>query len=106
MLSFKKVLIFVLVSFFWVELLAQSSYLFTPSNTLGHIEYLASEHMKGRRAGSQEGLEAARYISHLVNGVQQLSMFENTPEMINLYQTLDRIRKRFGEKAIFKATAL
>lgn len=62
MLSFKKVLIFVLVSFFWVELLAQSSYLFTPSNTLGHIEYLASEHMKGRRAGSQEGLEAARYI--------------------------------------------
>ena len=62
MLSFKKVLIFVLVSFFWVELLAQSSYLFTPSNTLGHIEYLASEQMKGRRAGSQEGLEAARYI--------------------------------------------
>jgi DNA polymerase-4 len=45
-------------------------------------------------------------FSHLVNGVQQLSMFENTPEMINLYQTLDRIRKRFGEKAIFKATAL
>jgi len=45
-------------------------------------------------------------FSHLVSGVQQLDMFEDTPEMVNLYQALDHVRKRFGAKAVRRAVAL
>lgn len=45
-------------------------------------------------------------FSHLVGGVQQLDMFEDTPEMINLYQAIDRIRRRFGAKAVRRAVSL
>ncbi len=45
-------------------------------------------------------------FSHLVNGVQQLDMFEDTPEMINLYQALDRVRRRFGAQAVRRAVSL
>jgi DNA polymerase-4 len=44
-------------------------------------------------------------LSHLVSGSQQLHMFEDTPEMVNLYQTLDRIRRRFGRYAIRRAVS-
>lgn len=42
-------------------------------------------------------------FSHLVQGVQQLNMFEDTPVMTNLYLTMDRLRKRFGLKAVRRA---
>jgi DNA polymerase IV len=42
-------------------------------------------------------------LSHLVSGNQQLHMFEDTPEMISLYQTLDKIRQRFGKNAVRRA---
>lgn len=42
-------------------------------------------------------------FSHLVGGVQQIDMFEDTPEMINLYNAMDKIRMRFGRKAIRRA---
>jgi DNA polymerase IV len=42
-------------------------------------------------------------LSHLVSGNQQLHMFEDTPEMISLYQTLDKIRHRFGKNAVRRA---
>ena len=42
-------------------------------------------------------------LSNLVHGTQQLNMFEDTPEMVNLYLALDRIRKRYGKKAIGRA---
>ncbi len=45
-------------------------------------------------------------FSHLVRGVQQLDLFEDTPEMVNLYQALDHIRRRFGAKAIHRAVSL
>jgi DNA polymerase IV len=45
-------------------------------------------------------------FSHLVNGVQQLNMFEDTPEMVNLYQAIDRMRLRFGDNAVRKAVSL
>ena len=45
-------------------------------------------------------------LSHLVGGVQQLDMFEDTPEMISLYNAMDRIRNRFGKKAVRRATGL
>lgn len=45
-------------------------------------------------------------FSSLVNGVQQLDMFEDTPEMINLYHALDRIRNRFGKYSVQRAVSL
>jgi DNA polymerase-4 len=45
-------------------------------------------------------------FSHLVNGTQQLNMFEDTPEMISLYTAMDHIRKRFGKKAIRRAVGM
>ena len=45
-------------------------------------------------------------FSHLVRGVQQLDMFEDTPEMINLYMAMDKLRKRFGRNAVCRAAGV
>jgi DNA polymerase-4 len=42
-------------------------------------------------------------VSDLVTGRQQLDLFEDTPELVNLYQAMDTIRKRFGSHAIKRA---
>ncbi|HDZ42287.1 MAG TPA: DNA polymerase IV [Bacteroidetes bacterium] len=42
-------------------------------------------------------------FSHLVRGVQQLNMFEDTPGMVSLYLTMDSLRKRFGQNAVKRA---
>ncbi|MEK7257390.1 MAG: DNA polymerase IV [Bacteroidota bacterium] len=45
-------------------------------------------------------------FSNLVHGNHQINLFEDTGEQVRLLEQLDRIRKRFGERAIMKATAL
>ena len=45
-------------------------------------------------------------LSGLVGGWQQLNMFEDTPEMTSLYQAMDRIKMRFGEKLIKRAVGI
>jgi DNA polymerase-4 len=45
-------------------------------------------------------------FSDLVYGVQQLNLFEDTPEMINLYQAMDKVRLRFGSHVIKRASSL
>lgn len=45
-------------------------------------------------------------ISHLVQGVQQLDLFEDTPEMVNLYLSMDYIRKRYGNYALKRAVGI
>jgi len=45
-------------------------------------------------------------FSHLVSGVQQLNMFEDTPEMVSLYNAMDNIRLRYGKKAVRRAVGL
>lgn len=45
-------------------------------------------------------------FSHLVSGVQQINMFDDQPETISLYQAMDRIRNRFGVKAITHGSTL
>jgi len=45
-------------------------------------------------------------FSHLVSGVQQLNMFEDTPEMVSLYNAMDNIRIRYGKKAVRRAVGL
>jgi len=42
-------------------------------------------------------------FSHLVPGVQQLDLFDDTPEMTNLYLAMDRIRNRYGKYAVGRA---
>jgi DNA polymerase IV len=45
-------------------------------------------------------------FSGLVSGSPQLNMFEESTEMINLYQALDRIRRKYGQKIVRRAVAL
>ncbi len=45
-------------------------------------------------------------FSKLVPGSPQLNMFEESTEMINLYQALDRIRRKYGQKIVRRAVAL
>ena len=42
-------------------------------------------------------------LTQLVHGTQQLNLFEDTPEKVNLYLALDKIRKRYGKTAIGRA---
>lgn len=42
-------------------------------------------------------------FSHLVSGMQQINMFDDTPEMMSLYQAMDRIRIKYGKHAIGRA---
>lgn len=42
-------------------------------------------------------------FTHLVSGSQQLNLFEDTPEQVNLYLAMDRIRKKFGVDALGRA---
>ena len=36
-------------------------------------------------------------FSHLLPGTYQMNLFEDTAEMVNLYQAMDRIRNRYGQ---------
>lgn len=45
-------------------------------------------------------------LSQLVNGTQQINMFEDTDEKVSLYQATDKIKRRFGENAIMKAVSV
>lgn len=45
-------------------------------------------------------------LSHMVRGVPQLDMFDDTPEKINLYMAMDRIRRRFGQNAVRRAAGV
>ena len=45
-------------------------------------------------------------FSHLVRGVQQLDMFDDTPEKVSLYMAMDKLRKRFGMDAVQRAAGV
>jgi len=45
-------------------------------------------------------------LSHLVQGTQQLNLFEDTSEMVKLYQAMDRLRNRYGADAVRRAAGL
>ena len=45
-------------------------------------------------------------FSHLVGGSQQLDLFDDKPEMANLYQAMDNIRLRYGKKAVRRAVGI
>ncbi len=43
-------------------------------------------------------------LSNLTGGYQQLDLFNEKPQLANLYQAMDHIRKRFGEQMIHRAS--
>jgi DNA polymerase-4 len=45
-------------------------------------------------------------FSYLVHGFQQLNLFEDTPQVVNMYLAMDRIRKKYGNTSIRRAIAL
>lgn len=45
-------------------------------------------------------------FSHLIQGQQQLDLFDDIPEMIDLYQAMDKIRLRFGKNSISRAVSV
>ena len=45
-------------------------------------------------------------LSHMIRGVQQLDMFDDTPEKVNLYLAMDNLRKRFGRNAVKRAAGV
>ena len=45
-------------------------------------------------------------FSSLVSGAIQMDLFDDTADMINLYQSLDKIKKRFGEKAVMRSVGI
>lgn len=45
-------------------------------------------------------------FSGLVHGSHQMLLFENTEELMNLYQSMDRIKSRFGKTAVGRASGL
>lgn len=45
-------------------------------------------------------------FSHLVQGNYQFDLFDDTLEQVQLYQALDKIRKRFGQDAVTRAVGL
>ncbi len=45
-------------------------------------------------------------FSHLVQGTYQFDMFEDTIEQLQLYQAMDKLRKRFGKEAVQRAAGM
>lgn len=45
-------------------------------------------------------------FSGLVGGHYQMNLFEDSEEMISLYQAMDRIRNRFGDRAVIRAEGM
>lgn len=50
-------------------------------------------------------LIGVRY-SHLVSGGHQINLFEDATEMINLYQAMDKIREKFGDRSVLRASGI
>lgn len=45
-------------------------------------------------------------FSHLVSGNYQINLFDDTEEILNLYHAMDKIRNRYGDKSVVRASAM
>ena len=45
-------------------------------------------------------------FSHLIGGSYQMRLFEDNAKLIRLYQQMDKMRNRFGDDAVFRASTL
>ncbi|MGC8823597.1 MAG: DNA polymerase IV [Bacteroidales bacterium] len=72
-----------------------------PFTVLDHV--LIAEAKELLRQLYHEGTEVRLLgvgLSRLIKGYLQLSIFEDMPKWVQLYATLDKIRKKYGEQAI------
>lgn len=85
---------------------------FDTHTTQSRIPYTASDHVLIARAKElfkklYERRMLIRLVgirfSHLVQGHPQINLFEDSTEMVNLYQAIDRLKNRFGDKAVVRA---
>jgi len=65
---------------------------------LGLFEKLYSRRMRIRLIGIK--------FTGLVHGQHQMNLFEDTEKQMNLYQTMDRLKLRFGSNSIGRASGL
>jgi DNA polymerase-4 len=80
-----------------------------------HIPYTANDHTIIKTVMEQFDLLYNRRVlvrlvgvrlSHLVQGGYQINLFEDTTEMVNLYQAMDKLRMRFGQDAVKRACTM
>ncbi len=45
-------------------------------------------------------------FSHLVAGAYQIDLFDDTDKIMNLYQAIDKMRNRYGDRAVIKAAGM
>lgn len=45
-------------------------------------------------------------FSHLVSGGHQINLFEDNDKIINLYQAMDKMRERYGDRAVIRASGM
>ena len=45
-------------------------------------------------------------FSHLVGGGHQIDAFTDTEEAMSLYQAMDKVRKRFGDRTVMRASGM
>ena len=45
-------------------------------------------------------------FSHLVSGGQQINLFEDSDKVIRLYQAMDKMRMRYGDRAVIRASGM
>lgn len=45
-------------------------------------------------------------FSHLVSGGHQINLFEDNDKIINLYQAMDAMRERYGDRAVIRASGI
>lgn len=45
-------------------------------------------------------------FSHLVEGGYQIDLFEDDDKIINLYQAMDKLRERYGDRAVTRAVSM
>lgn len=45
-------------------------------------------------------------FSHLVSGGHQINLFEDSEKIINLYQAMDKMRERYGDRAVIRASGM
>jgi DNA polymerase IV len=76
------------------------------------VSYTSSDHILLQKImdlfdKNYDGREMIRLLgikfSSLVDGAIQMDLFDDTTDMINLYQSLDKIKLRFGEKAVMRS---
>lgn len=45
-------------------------------------------------------------FSHLVQGGHQINLFEDSPRIISLYSAMDKMRERYGDRAVIRASGM